>query len=60
MSQILPSLNICFALDTTGSMSIYINQLLKSIENLINSKASHTFKFAVCAYRDHGDSYTTK
>lgn len=59
-----PSIEVCFVLDTTGSMSGLIDgakRKIWSIANAIvkdNPKAS--LKIALVAYRDRGDTYITK
>ena len=67
-------LDICFVIDTTGSMSYYINEAKNSIQEIINSTESSLreiypdiyndiLKFSVIAYRDHppqDNTYITK
>ena len=55
-------IDICFCLDATGSMSSELAQvqstitsLIEKIENKVRSEGI-TLRFAVVAYRDHGDS----
>jgi hypothetical protein len=61
--------DVCFVLDTTGSMSPYIMKSINSIENIIKSCTTSfglsvkQIQFAVVAYRDHppqDESYVTK
>ena len=61
--------DVCFVLDTTGSMSPYIEKSKKSIESIIQSCTvcfgmnTRQIQFAVVAYRDHppqDESYVTK
>lgn len=67
--DIYSGVDVCFALDTTGSMSAYIAKSKKSIENIINSCTTSfglsvkQIQFSVVAYRDHppqDESYVTK
>lgn len=55
-------IDICFCLDATGSMSSelaqvqsIINSLIEKIQNKVRTEGI-TLRFAVVAYRDHGDS----
>lgn len=55
-------IDICFCLDATGSMSSElaqvqstINALIEKIQNKVRTEGI-TLRFAVVAYRDHGDS----
>lgn len=54
-------IDICFCLDATGSMSSelaqvqsIINSLIEKIQNKVRTEGI-TLRFAVVAYRDHGD-----
>src|SRR5882672_9971015 len=59
-----PRIEVCFVLDTTGSMSGLIEgakQKIWSIANeVIAAKPTPTVKFGLVAYRDRGDEYVTK
>lgn len=59
-----PQIEVCFVLDTTGSMGGLIEgakQKIWSIANeIIAAKPTPTVKFALVAYRDRGDAYVTK
>jgi Mg-chelatase subunit ChlD len=59
-----PRIEVCFVLDTTGSMSGLIEgakQKIWSIANeIIAAKPTPTVKFGLVAYRDRGDEYVTK
>ena len=64
-SQFSTHLDIVFALDTTGSMSPYIQQTKQIIESTIKKylERSQDVKFGVVAYRDfppEDDTYITK
>ena len=55
---------ICFTLDTTGSMSGLIDGAKRKIWSIANDIASLSprpnIKFCLLAYRDRGDAYVTK
>jgi Mg-chelatase subunit ChlD len=55
---------VCFVLDTTGSMSGLIDGAKKKIWTIANSvvaaDSKASIRFALVAYRDRGDSYVTK
>lgn len=59
-----PQIEVCFVLDTTGSMSGLIEgakQKIWSIANeIVAAKPTPSVKFALIAYRDRGDAYVTK
>src|SRR3954465_10869079 len=59
-----PKIEVCFVLDTTGSMSGLIEgakQKIWSIANeVIAAKPTPSVKFALIGYRDRGDEYVTK
>ncbi len=59
-----PQIEVCFVLDTTGSMSALIagaKAKIWSIANqLIAAKPTPRLKVALIAYRDKGDAYVTK
>jgi Mg-chelatase subunit ChlD len=59
-----PQLEVCFVLDTTGSMSALINgakQKIWAIANeMINLEPRPDIKFCLIGYRDRGDDYITK
>ncbi|KAL4462713.1 hypothetical protein ABPG74_000543 [Tetrahymena malaccensis] len=55
-------IQICFTVDTTGSMGKVFDQMKSSVENIVNSLKIQEFdiKFAIVCYRDHpeqDDSY---
>ncbi len=58
------SIEVCFVLDTTGSMSGLIDGAKRKIWSIANSivSANHgaTIRFALVPYRDRGDQYVTK
>jgi len=60
----VPNIEVCFVLDTTGSMSGLIQgakDKIWSIANeLVMSKPSPTLQFGLVGYRDRGDAYITK
>ena len=67
--DIYSGVDVCFVVDTTGSMGPYILKSIKSIENIIRSCTTSfglsvkQIQFAVVAYRDHppqDESYVTK
>src|SRR4051812_15543898 len=59
-----PKIEVCFVLDTTGSMSGLIEgakQKIWSIANeIVAAKPTPIVKFSLVAYRDRGDEYVTK
>jgi hypothetical protein len=59
-----PQIEICFVLDTTGSMSGLIEgakQKIWSIANeMISAKPTPDIKIGLVAFRDRGDEYVTK
>jgi len=59
-----PQIEVCFVLDTTGSMSGLIEgakQKIWSIANeMISAKPTPDIKFGLVGYRDRGDEYVTK
>lgn len=59
-----PQIEVCFVLDTTGSMGGLIEgakQKIWSIANeIIAAKPTPSVKFALIGYRDRGDEYVTK
>jgi Mg-chelatase subunit ChlD len=59
-----PRIEVCFVLDTTGSMSGLIEgakQKIWSIANeIVAAKPTPIVKFGLVAYRDRGDDYVTK
>ena len=59
-----PHIEVCFVLDTTGSMGGLIEaakQKIWSIANqIVKSKPSPELKIGLVAYRDRGDEYVTK
>jgi len=59
-----PQIEVCFVLDTTGSMSGLIEgakQKIWSIANeMISAKPPPDIKFGLIGYRDRGDEYVTK
>jgi Mg-chelatase subunit ChlD len=59
-----PQIEVCFVLDTTGSMSGLIEgakQKIWSIANeMISAKPTPDIKFGLVGYRDRGDQYVTK
>src|SRR3982750_4271719 len=58
------SVEVCFVLDTTGSMSGLIDGAKRKIWSIANSivAANHggSVRFALVPYRDRGDQYVTK
>jgi hypothetical protein len=64
MKQDKPRVEVCFALDTTGSMSGLIEgakQKIWSIANEITSaKPTPDIRIGLIGYRDRGDEYVTK
>lgn len=59
-----PQIEVCFVLDTTGSMSGLIEgakQKIWSIANeMVKAKPTPEVKIGLVAYRDKGDEYVTK
>lgn len=59
-----PKIEVCFVLDTTGSMGGLIEgakQKIWSIANeMVKAKPTPEIKIALVAYRDKGDEYVTK
>lgn len=59
-----PQVEVCFVLDTTGSMKNLIQgakDKIWSIANeLVTAKPTPNIKFGLVAYRDRGDAYVTK
>lgn len=59
-----PRIEVCFVLDTTGSMSGLIEgakQKIWSIANeMVSAKPTPDLRFGLVAYRDRGDHYITK
>src|SRR6266581_3034562 len=59
-----PRLEVCFVLDTTGSMSGLIEgakQKIWSIANeMISAKPTPEIRLGLIGYRDRGDEYVTK
>ncbi len=59
-----PRVEVCFVLDTTGSMSGLIEgakQKIWSIANdIISAKPRPEVRFGIVGYRDRGDAYITK
>ena len=62
--QVKPQIEVCFVLDTTGSMSGLIEgakQKVWSIANeMVSAKPTPDLRLALIPYRDHGDEYVTK
>src|SRR5436190_20971581 len=62
--QSKPQIEVCFVLDTTGSMGGLIEgakQKIWSIANeMISAQPTPTVKFALIGYRDRGDEYVTR
>lgn len=63
-TRIKPRIEVCFALDTTGSMSGLIEgakQKIWSIANeMVSAKPTPELRFGLVGYRDRGDEYVTK
>ncbi len=59
-----PRMEVCFVLDTTGSMTGLIEgakQKIWSIANeMISTKPTPEIRLGLVAYRDRGDEYVTK
>ena len=59
-----PRIEVCFVLDTTGSMSGLIEgakQKIWAIANqMITAKPTPDLRFALVGYRDRGDAYVTR
>jgi len=62
--QVAPQIEVCFVLDTTGSMSGLIEGAKQKIWSIANematAKPTPHIKFGLVAYRDRGDEYVTK
>jgi Mg-chelatase subunit ChlD len=63
-AQKKPQIEVCFVLDTTGSMGRLIDgakQKIWSIANdIVAAKPTPSVKFALLGYRDRGDEYVTR
>ncbi len=63
-SNAKPRIEVCFVLDTTGSMSGLIEgakQKIWSIANeMVSAKPTPELRFGLVAYRDRGDEYVLK
>src|SRR4051812_25129370 len=63
-SQSKPRIEVCFVLDTTGSMGGLLEgakQKIWSIANeMVSAKPTPELKLGLIGYRDHGDEYVTK
>jgi hypothetical protein len=63
-TQVKPQIEVCFVLDTTGSMSGLIEgakQKIWSIANeMVSTKPTPDLRLGLIPYRDHGDAYVTK
>jgi Mg-chelatase subunit ChlD len=63
-SVAIPQVEVCFVLDTTGSMGSLIQSAkdkIWSIANeLVSAKPTPNIKFGLVAYRDRQDTYVTK
>jgi Mg-chelatase subunit ChlD len=59
-----PSIEVCFVLDTTGSMSGLIEGAKQKIWSIANATTATepkpTVRIALVGYRDRGDAYVTK
>src|SRR6476469_1715900 len=59
-----PRIEVCFVLDTTGSMGGLIEgakQKIWSIANeMVSAKPTPEIRIGLVAYRDRGDEYVTK
>ena len=59
-----PQIEVCFVLDTTGSMGGLIEGAKRKIwsitNDLISTKPTPSIKIGMIAYRDRTDAYTTK
>src|SRR6266403_2193346 len=59
-----PRIEVCFALDTTGSMTGLIEgakQKIWSIANeMVSAKPTPELRLGLVAFRDRGDDYVTK
>jgi len=64
LSQSKPRIEVCFVLDTTGSMGGLLEgakQKIWSIANeMVSAKPTPELKLGLIGYRDHGDEYVTK
>jgi Mg-chelatase subunit ChlD len=58
-----PKVDVCFVLDTTGSMAGLIEAAKQKIWHIANQLAGHKpapqIRFALIGYRDRGDAYVT-
>ena len=63
------SIDVCFCVDATGSMSRYITQVKSTIESIVHNIENKVrteglnLRFAIVAYRDHppqNNTYVTK
>ena len=54
-------IDVCFTIDTTGSMGWVFPEVKRAIKNIIDlfKKASSHLRFAIVAYRDHPPEDTT-
>jgi Mg-chelatase subunit ChlD len=63
-AAVKPRIEVCFVLDTTGSMSGLIDgakQKIWSIANeMVRAKPSPDLRLGLVAYRDRGDEYVTR
>src|SRR5438132_14334808 len=63
-SEAKPRIEVCFVLDTTGSMTGLIEgakQKIWSIANeMVSAKPTPEIRLGLVAYRDRGDEYVTK
>ena len=63
-APVRPRIEVCFVLDTTGSMSGLIEgakQKIWSLANeIISAKPAPEVKFSLVGYRDRGDAYVVK
>jgi Mg-chelatase subunit ChlD len=62
--EMKPQIEVCFVLDTTGSMADLIEGAKAKIWSIANQivkqKPTPEVKFALIGYRDRGDAYATK
>src|SRR4029077_3038680 len=63
-SEAKPRIEVCFVLDTTGSMGGLIEGAKKKIwsitKKMISAKPTPELKLGLIGYRDRGDEYVTK
>jgi len=61
-TQTKPVLDVMFAIDTTGSMTPYIDNARASAENIAKqlSDTSSSFQVGLVEYRDHGDEFVSR